>query len=493
MIVLNTSGNAAVLQPALKMSKSRQTLLEPISKEMVTYAIQKIVQTSLASRCSPGKTYLSPLSPLTKQSPSVAAACSPSTGSVQTSPNSKSIANSPTASPLAAKTKDGSFKLDGESAIVIPPLIKMDQSQHNDDSVEKELNALNTSIVEYCTLINRHITDSRFMNHLQRSKRRYKAHKSDLRDLVHRILIHKSDENLVTQKAWTAISYTYLFKKEGSKIVHMLDISNAKYINAGAFCQAYAVHDIVMDRIFCLKTVRKDLNTDEQRNVARSLVSEDKMLEHLNRNGKVVGIQRKAVWTIKTAFGTFSLLYQKYICNLEYLLNKKQLNSVALKRTICLQLLSAISHLFLENIIHGDIKPSNILYRKLDTFNVFDLCDFAGAKLFSAPYTTSDVNTQGYTLKSDINLLYRAQTDKNEAIHAHVQSRRDIYAGAIVVIEVLTGVFPLDSNFNLKSSALNSTKLSESERKLLNAMVHKDPFKRISPPDALKTARTIWS
>lgn len=68
--------------------------------------------------------------------------------------------------------------------------------------------------------------------------------------------------------------------------------------------------------------------------------------------------------------------------NLQNLINSKR-NGVTSHQfcNVCHDLLSAVEYLRKENIIHGDIKPNNILTFEYDGTTTYKLCDFGSARI----------------------------------------------------------------------------------------------------------------
>lgn len=111
------------------------------------------------------------------------------------------------------------------------------------------------------------------------------------------------------------------------------------------------------------------------------------------------------------------------------------------KLTAFLSLCQALEHAHDQLVLHGDIKPSNILISQSGDLK---LVDFGVAALLSE---------HDSTLKTPITLAYAAP----EQIEGQSASlRSDIYSLGLTLAEWLTGTLPTDENFQITLRTLNA-------------------------------------
>ncbi|CAK58560.1 unnamed protein product (macronuclear) [Paramecium tetraurelia] len=149
------------------------------------------------------------------------------------------------------------------------------------------------------------------------------------------------------------------------------------------------------------------------------------------------------------------------------------------------QVLSALSYCHAQNIIHRDMKPSNIMLASPDPKSPIKVIDFGTAKKqLSGESQTQVIGTP----------LYIAP----EVIDKNYTEKCDIWSCGVILYQILTGKFPFDVKVqslqqlfnNIKSGKYNFnskefTSLSFEAQNLIKSMLQLDPKKRPSASEIL--------
>lgn len=167
--------------------------------------------------------------------------------------------------------------------------------------------------------------------------------------------------------------------------------------------------------------------------------------------------------------------------NLRDLMRGRDFLSPQLFFPILEQIAGAVDHAHANGIVHGDIKPENILFRDEDRQHAW-LADFGIATIFPV---SEDIATKADPVAGSTAYLSPEQIAENRQ-----SSSSDIYALAMVTFEALTGQLPFDttappfmqmavkvSGDLLHPSAVNG-RLSNTISEGLIAGLHVDPRKR---------------
>ncbi|CAD8139284.1 unnamed protein product [Paramecium octaurelia] len=153
------------------------------------------------------------------------------------------------------------------------------------------------------------------------------------------------------------------------------------------------------------------------------------------------------------------------------------------------QVLSALAYCHAQNIIHRDMKPSNIMLASTDPQAKIKVIDFGTAKRC----VTGETQTQVIGTP-----LYIAP----EVIDKNYTEKCDIWSCGVILYQILTGKFPFEVKVsslqqifnNIKSGKYNFTSkeftsLSYEAQELIKSMLQFDPNKR---PSAQKILDDPW-
>lgn len=155
--------------------------------------------------------------------------------------------------------------------------------------------------------------------------------------------------------------------------------------------------------------------------------------------------------------------------------------SECLVRYFLQQLASALQFLHQHKVSHFDLKPSNILLSRKNTFNclTLKLADFGFSKSLSCPDETND-EIRGTPLYMAPEILMKRKYD----------SRADLWSVGIILYEIIFGKTPFNTSSIVKLAAeirsdheikIPSTyKISSTCHDLLVQLLQRDPGNRIS-------------
>jgi serine/threonine protein kinase len=178
--------------------------------------------------------------------------------------------------------------------------------------------------------------------------------------------------------------------------------------------------------------------------------------------------------------------------NLRQLITERGHLSVEMTIRMGLQILDAFRLIHAQGIVHRDVKPENILYRKLASGELhFLLTDFGVARLHEQPVTQTGQSLMTYEYAAPEQFDNPRQVDKTA----------DYYAFGVVLYECLTGNVPFvlrsETGIVTFMNAVLTTpppapvlptdqSLPEGLEELLRQLLAKKPTDRISDPDEIK-------
>jgi hypothetical protein len=247
--------------------------------------------------------------------------------------------------------------------------------------------------------------------------------------------------------------YKYWYDLKGKKV------GLISKIGRGGYCTVYFYIDLKNKLIGALKTGSKGrrFNTSIE-----DLNHEFDILQYIHRKGKAWGIQTKpqkkvellvsscsdGLRPVKSKIGYLGLKYQN-----DYLteITKIQITSIEEILLEFHQLLGGLKVLSNLNIVHGDIKPMNILVAHFDQFKWVHLSDFGGARRGDTEIELSHLIAGGghkptspeCYLNEDLQISrqYALFSDRKAVINT--EKLRDIFALGCVFYFRLTGYHPV--------------------------------------------------
>lgn len=217
-------------------------------------------------------------------------------------------------------------------------------------------------------------------------------------------------------------------------------------LGSGGFGTVYRVLDPVLERSLAVKILL--LSGEEEPERIKALLDEAWFLAQasrkLNREKKIVvethGIERFTVASTTGAKkGVVYGLVMEYVegGSLASLISAGTA-PVELRVNIAVALAEALARLHREGIVHGDLKPQNVLLRQ----NKPLLTDFGAARLFKVA---------GEILPL---LAYTPAYAPPEALTKILTDKSDVYSLGTMLIELLTGDLPAPQSTNIPAKAV---------------------------------------
>src|SRR5215470_5014670 len=197
-----------------------------------------------------------------------------------------------------------------------------------------------------------------------------------------------------------------------------------KLLGSGAMGEVYRAYDPVIDRLVAIKVLRPDL-------IARG--GSDQLMERFRREARAAGRRFHpnivAIWDFGDDDGT-PFLVMEFVegRNLDQMLKASgpldPMHSVA----IMTQVLRALGFAHESGIVHRDVKPSNIIVLPSGQVKV---ADFGIAR----------IDASDFTIAGDL-LGTPAYMAPEQLAGAPVDHRTDLFAAAVILFEIMTGVKP---------------------------------------------------
>ena len=212
-----------------------------------------------------------------------------------------------------------------------------------------------------------------------------------------------------------------------------------KKIAQGSSASVYEAYDMRTHNLVALKVMSSHMDTKIERDRINHWLHEAEIVSQLE-HPNIAKIHDAAKYR-DTAFIAMDYI-SGYAMSLR--LRKREYITVGECIRICKSVLKALSVAHAHGIIHGDIKPANIMYdEKLDTYIVTD---------FGAAYTEHK-NRQG----SNIIVGTPAYMSPEQLEGKKLDGRSDLFSLAVTLYHLLTGHQPFTGSnlYQLKQSIIN--------------------------------------
>ncbi|CAD8097302.1 unnamed protein product [Paramecium sonneborni] len=146
------------------------------------------------------------------------------------------------------------------------------------------------------------------------------------------------------------------------------------------------------------------------------------------------------------------------------------------------QLLNAVRDIHSQNIMHRDIKPTNIVFQNKDSLEGLKLIDFHLAVPITPKINYKICGTPGYAAPEKFKDYYDEKVDifSIGCIFFKLVTTRDLFSG-----KTLNDILKINKICKIDFQILQIYKLSQNELSLLKNLLEIDPQKRISAQDAL--------
>lgn len=265
----------------------------------------------------------------------------------------------------------------------------------------------------------------------------------------------------------------YLLDKNKNGFVDMYRIEEV--LGGGKFGIVRSMVDVLKNRkipivikeVYVQKRLQEnDSNIDENEEKKNSSIKQDGLIAkeanqshidaeneylllcHLHKNGKITGIQYAPFKFLKildpdslkliTAYITPK--YDRNFCEeierLDELESREPEMALQAKLFQFYQHLSGLTHLHENGILHGDIKPGNILV-KLNSKGmlVSDIADLGGAMMSISERRMRSVYTRAYYPESDLKAKRHVTENRD---YREMEEKRDVFALGMVFYKTLT-------------------------------------------------------
>ena len=191
-----------------------------------------------------------------------------------------------------------------------------------------------------------------------------------------------------------------------------------KQIGEGSYANVYKYKDTFYNRYFAVKRAKKDLSEKELERFKRefdemSMLSSPYILD---------------VYCYNNVKNEYIMEYMDYTLH-SYIEKFNQVIPIKDRKNIILQIFKAFDYIHVNNRLHRDISPKNILIKKYDDIPVIKISDFGLVKIPESNLTT--MNTEFKGCFNDPSLVY-------EGFNAYDISH-ETYALTRIVYYVMTG------------------------------------------------------
>lgn len=266
-----------------------------------------------------------------------------------------------------------------------------------------------------------------------------------------------------------------LFIKKGDEgTIQDISIRSSQVLGEGGFGTVTRLFSLTTAKLGeALKTPASSLTSSEARD---AMTKGQAVLQAIHKDGDVPGVQkaphlvtahvrnpRTGETNPKTVVASISPAFEG---DLRSGFFKPEINSDApeiaspplTKTTVqdrtkgCQTLLQGLTAIHAKDIVHGDIKPNNVLYKNTASGLELELIDFDGARFLkrskgeqgrnpSLDVNSKDpfgIHTSGYLSSTDLSKTEVAQKSKDQTKFNELQKKRDVFAMGITCFELLT-------------------------------------------------------
>lgn len=290
-----------------------------------------------------------------------------------------------------------------------------------------------------------------------------------------------------------------------------------KKLGGGTYGKAYLFFDLNHGVTGVLKDARRKGNDDVIRDAKPAVENEYTLLTQIHQDKIAWGIQSapsefrtirvlSKSGQIKERYGFLGL---RYDCDYDGYL-KQKINEPFQSRLIEFhQLLSGLKRLDELNLLHGDIKPENILCKKTPTFWIIHIADMGGACFIHKAHTLryliageDRAYTTEYHSENDYQKSLALARRGNKAQLIENEKKRDGFSMGIALYKALTGKYPFpldnkrrpiltDKEGRSTYQPMNRPDVPIEFEELIQSMLTKDSMQRISAAEAFASFETF--
>lgn len=315
----------------------------------------------------------------------------------------------------------------------------------------------------------------------------------EVQQLLNSIRTMKKEENGIAKKMRIK-GINYLFDRNDDGTIDVFRFQ--KKMGEGNYGKVHAIQNLVEKKPeIALKIMKKSDNDQKNLATLESAKNEHELLNRIHKEEKRIGIQKPSIkmshlYNSNNNQNTVIYYAPLYECNyLDFIIELKEIENREPGTTLqsryfhFLQLIGGLTTLQEMGIMHGDLKPQNILVKKLDDLIVTDISDFGGASAnVDNRIAKRAPGTHAYFPLSDLN----ASLEKNPEIFKEIEMKRDVFALGCVLHMALSfkkSPYPIHRRFinpRGKYEEILDPNVPNEVKELVKEMLHPDYRQRIS-------------